>query len=185
MDSPKKSRFSCLPSSESLTSPAGPPLNPGSFSSCSDVGKASKTEDTFIVGEYHLSSCPICLERFTLDNPAILVVCGHGFHLQCLEEWRQRSAMCPVCMKPLRGEGVPMMSARETRRRRRYKGGATSACVQQQGPECEGLCVMDAKSAPLRCAVTPSEEHIVGDGAAWSVLRVLRTVSRWCSRSTE
>jgi len=54
----------------------------------------------FIVGEYRQSHCPICLEIYTSDNPAVLFSCHHAFHLQCVESWRQRSRLCPVCMKP-------------------------------------------------------------------------------------
>ncbi|CAD2221784.1 hypothetical protein AGDE_13756 [Angomonas deanei] len=70
-------------------------------SSSDSEGDTTGVGETFAVGDYSLSSCPICLERFTLGNPAIIVSCRHGFHLQCLESWRQRSAKCPVCLKQL------------------------------------------------------------------------------------
>ncbi|KAH9599255.1 zinc finger protein [Trypanosoma melophagium] len=195
MDTPvKEPHFSCLPSSDSLTSPVGLlPNNPESFSSFSDCGKASKSEDTFIVGEYHLSSCPICLERFTLDNPAIVVGCGHGFHLQCLEDWRQRSPLCPVCSKPLQDEGVPMMSARDTRRRRRYKGGNNNnnnnntskggnshILYKEQSWACSGMMEQEQRSTS-----TPVEEYSLTDDTQCSVVRALRFLTRWCSRGAE
>lgn len=34
--------------------------------------------------------CSICLELYTVDNPAIDCTCNHKFHLQCVEEWMQR-----------------------------------------------------------------------------------------------
>ncbi|RNF04154.1 hypothetical protein TraAM80_05306 [Trypanosoma rangeli] len=143
MDFPEKGkRFESFSSVDSLTSPKGPPSKTCSVSSFGEQGIDDRYEDTFIVGEYRLSSCPICLERFTLDNPAIVFVCGHGFHLQCLEGWRQRAAICPVCMKPMLGEGIPMMSARDTRRRRRYKGvnsaGMTSTSAEESN--VPGVC---------------------------------------------
>ncbi|AIN97041.1 hypothetical protein LPMP_170030 [Leishmania panamensis] len=74
--------------------------------------------ETYDVGEYHLTTCPICLEHFTLDNPAILLKCEHGFHLQCLESWRQRSTMCPMCFAPVIGDEGRLMSSSDVRRRR-------------------------------------------------------------------
>jgi hypothetical protein len=41
--------------------------------------------------------CPICLEVFTKDNPAVFLNCGHAFHLHCTYEWLERSATCAVC----------------------------------------------------------------------------------------
>ncbi|KAL9645621.1 hypothetical protein ABK040_015837 [Willaertia magna] len=45
--------------------------------------------------------CPICLELYTNENPEIKCKCGHSFHFQCSEEWRQRSHECPVCFNRL------------------------------------------------------------------------------------
>ncbi|KAG2375300.1 hypothetical protein C9374_009923 [Naegleria lovaniensis] len=45
--------------------------------------------------------CPICLELYTEENPEVSCKCGHGFHLQCSEEWKQRSSQCPVCFRKL------------------------------------------------------------------------------------
>ncbi|EAN94449.1 hypothetical protein C3747_24g388 [Trypanosoma cruzi] len=197
MDPPfKETQFAYFPSSDSLSSPAGPLPNSGSFSSYSDTGKAGKSEDTFVVGEYRLSSCPICLERFTLDNPAIVVLCGHGFHLQCLESWRQRASICPVCMKLMQGEGIPMMSARDTRRRRRYKGvnsTVTAAATARSSCDHRSVCMEpamgDPMMAPPQCTPPLGEEHIANTnrdgGVVWSVLSVLWSLSRWCSRGGE
>ncbi|KAJ9457339.1 E3 ubiquitin-protein ligase RHF1A [Diplonema papillatum] len=52
-------------------------------------------------GAYKQDTCSICLERYTASNPAMLYACGHAFHLQCAETWRQRSDTCPLCWGPL------------------------------------------------------------------------------------
>ncbi|KAG5481460.1 hypothetical protein LSCM1_05469 [Leishmania martiniquensis] len=85
--------------------------------------------ETYDVGEYHLTTCPICLEHFTLDNPAILLKCEHGFHLQCLESWRQRSSMCPMCFAPVVGDEGRLMSSSDARRRRRRRLRAPPAAL--------------------------------------------------------
>jgi len=45
----------------------------------------------------NLDECPICLELFTPESPAIFLNCGHAFHLHCTYEWLERSATCAVC----------------------------------------------------------------------------------------
>ena len=90
---------------------------------------------TFRVGDYHQSMCSICLERYTLENPAMILACRHAFHLQCLEAWRQRSRLCPVCMKPVQRNAVrPMSKGDVTHRKsgRRRNSGSWSAM-------CDGL----------------------------------------------
>lgn len=42
------------------------------------------------------------LDEFSDDNPALLTVCGHTFHLQCVVQWSARSVECPLCLKRLR-----------------------------------------------------------------------------------
>lgn len=202
--SPKEPQFSCFSASDSIVS-VQRMHNCNSFSSGSDLAKIDKNEEIFVVGEYHLSSCPICLERFTLDNPAVLVACGHGFHLQCVEDWKQRSPMCPVCMKPVNGEGVPMMSARETRRRRRYKSGGDdcfcSAAFAGDGGDVNsadddvhrGVCpepgVVDPMLARHQCSSDSAEQHVVssaeGRGMSCFVCGAVRAVLRWCFYAEE
>lgn len=202
----KETQLPCLYSSDSIQSP-NMVLKQSSFSSnnsSSDLAKIDMDKETFAVGEYQLSSCPICLERFTLDNPAVVVGCGHGFHLQCVEDWRQRSPMCPVCMKPVQDEGIPMMFARETRRRRRYKGGYSSSfssachcCADDGDGDGDVDCgasggeprVVDPMMAGHRRAAPAVEEHFVNVGGGGGgrrrecfLLGLLRTVAQWCSR---
>eukprot|EP00758_Cryptobia_borreli_P002063 Tbor_TRINITY_DN2755_c0_g1::TRINITY_DN2755_c0_g1_i1::g.15217::m.15217 len=37
------------------------------------------------------SSCPICLEGYSLENPAVLFPCRHAFHVQCIDSWMIRA----------------------------------------------------------------------------------------------
>lgn len=77
-------------------------------------------QDTFHVGNYNESTCSICLELYTMDNPAFILSCGHSLHVQCVESWMQRSNLCPVCYQALRIEEGHLMSSTDARRRRRY-----------------------------------------------------------------
>eukprot|EP00992_Anisonema_acinus_P011047 TRINITY_DN7085_c0_g1_i1.p1 TRINITY_DN7085_c0_g1~~TRINITY_DN7085_c0_g1_i1.p1 ORF type:complete len:148 (+),score=1.63 TRINITY_DN7085_c0_g1_i1:66-509(+) len=56
---------------------------------------------------YRDDMCSVCLEAYDADNnPATLYLCGHAFHLQCAETWRQRRASCPLCWEPLEELGL-------------------------------------------------------------------------------
>lgn len=47
--------------------------------------------------------CSICLERHYLDEKAVMLICGHYYHISCYEEWKQtcirnkRIVSCPNC----------------------------------------------------------------------------------------
>jgi BRCA1-associated protein len=65
---------------------------PTSSTSC----KQSVNSFPFVVFEDSKESCPICLERFEVDqNGVISVLCTHKFHFRCLSKWTDAS--CPIC----------------------------------------------------------------------------------------
>lgn len=41
--------------------------------------------------------CPICLEEFNNAIPVLELHCGHVFHIKCIDDWYQRSDLCPLC----------------------------------------------------------------------------------------
>lgn len=45
--------------------------------------------------------CSICLDEFSDSDPSAQTVCGHGYHLQCIMQWAQRSRECPLCFHAL------------------------------------------------------------------------------------
>ncbi|KAJ7550189.1 hypothetical protein O6H91_07G087500 [Diphasiastrum complanatum] len=46
--------------------------------------------------------CPVCLNDFVLNEKLRkLPVCGHCFHLDCIDEWIQSNSTCPVCRSTL------------------------------------------------------------------------------------
>lgn len=51
--------------------------------------------------EEDLACCSICLDDFTQEDPSISTTCGHGYHLQCIMQWSQRSRECPLCFHTL------------------------------------------------------------------------------------
>jgi hypothetical protein len=52
---------------------------------------------------YNSDICAICLDGYTAEGSAVLFysvsgkTCGHQFHEDCLNNWRQRSPVCPYC----------------------------------------------------------------------------------------
>ncbi|KMS97762.1 hypothetical protein BVRB_5g123950 [Beta vulgaris subsp. vulgaris] len=46
-------------------------------------------------------ACSICLEPFSLHDPASVTTCKHEYHLHCILEWSQRSKECPICWQSL------------------------------------------------------------------------------------
>ena len=45
-------------------------------------------------------SCPICYQRLSA-RPRTTTVCGHEFHLDCLQRWTAQRATCPLCRRGL------------------------------------------------------------------------------------
>ena len=62
-----------------------------------DLSKRGDTDNP----DYKEDECPICLEIYTAENPAIVTQCKHKFHLSCLYEWVERSDTCAVCLTPI------------------------------------------------------------------------------------
>jgi hypothetical protein len=48
--------------------------------------------------------CAVCLCEFAdHDHLRLLTVCGHAFHVACIDVWLRSSATCPLCRAALRG----------------------------------------------------------------------------------
>ncbi|CUG74956.1 zinc finger protein, putative [Bodo saltans] len=89
-------------------------LSAGHFSVHSPLSPAGSIHSAnstaaFSVGQYRFSYCPICFEHFTVENPAMVLVCGHVFHAQCHLAWRDRSDTCAVCSAVIDDTKVRMM----------------------------------------------------------------------------
>lgn len=91
----------------------------------SELEMKSTHERGMRVGAFQQSCCPICLERYTTDNPAVLFRCEHSFHFQCIDDWWQRSNKCPVCDRPMK-------------RRHAREGGAPATPPRGAGSESSG-----------------------------------------------
>lgn len=52
--------------------------------------------ETVMEGDEEASTCPVCLEPISRNNPmSITTCCNHEFHMQC--SMRLESVQCPVC----------------------------------------------------------------------------------------
>jgi hypothetical protein len=61
------------------------------FTTHKPFGRTATSED---------NECSVCLRQMRL--PLIKINnCGHTFHARCLNEWRKRSATCPMCRRPI------------------------------------------------------------------------------------
>lgn len=42
--------------------------------------------------------CAVCLENFKVGEKCrLLPKCNHSFHVQCIDLWLQKTAVCPIC----------------------------------------------------------------------------------------
>ncbi|XP_016948062.1 E3 ubiquitin-protein ligase RNF128 [Drosophila biarmipes] len=51
---------------------------------------------------YNSVICTICSERYRPSENIFAGFCGHVFHEECLDRWREQSPTCPIC----RGEDL-------------------------------------------------------------------------------
>jgi len=60
---------------------------------------------TFILSVYKITSndnllldeCPICLEKYVVNDKILNLECNHKFHKGCLSEWLKNNNTCPQC----------------------------------------------------------------------------------------
>lgn len=44
-----------------------------------------------------LDECPICLDKFEINDRIISLNCNHKFHKDCLKLWIKKNNTCPQC----------------------------------------------------------------------------------------
>ena len=54
-----------------------------------------------VYGPYKQKSCDICLSHLS-EKKACLTPCDHVFHYDCLSQWYDINANCPICRKSCR-----------------------------------------------------------------------------------
>ncbi|XP_062199366.1 RING-H2 finger protein ATL46-like [Phragmites australis] len=56
--------------------------------------------------------CAVCLSEFADgDRLRLLPVCGHAFHVKCIDVWLRSSATCPLCRAKLSGRHLAAAAA--------------------------------------------------------------------------
>ena len=58
-------------------------------------------------GSPNVDVCPICLNPLNI-RLRIATICGHEFHLDCLNNWTSRRNTCPSCRRRLPREAQPV-----------------------------------------------------------------------------
>ncbi|XP_019198308.1 PREDICTED: E3 ubiquitin-protein ligase RHF1A-like isoform X2 [Ipomoea nil] len=76
--------------------------------------------------------CTICLEPFSCRDPRTVAECTHGYHLQCILEWSQRSEECPICCRQL---VLKDSASQELLAAVEFEGNATSRHIEHRIPE--------------------------------------------------
>ncbi|XP_037432897.1 RING-H2 finger protein ATL74-like [Triticum dicoccoides] len=65
-------------------------------------------------GEVIDDVCAICLSEFVDgEKVRVLPLCGHGFHVRCVDAWLVSHGSCPTCRRPVL-EGAPAKSETDT-----------------------------------------------------------------------
>ncbi|KAL9258921.1 RING-H2 finger protein ATL46-like protein [Drosera capensis] len=61
-----------------------------------------------IMGDKEPLDCAVCLCEFLeKDKLRLLPLCGHAFHISCIDTWLLSSSTCPLCRGPLFSSGFP------------------------------------------------------------------------------
>lgn len=45
--------------------------------------------------------CPICMGELNVGDPVRFLPCLHCYHVECIDDWLQRSLTCPSCLEPV------------------------------------------------------------------------------------
>jgi len=53
--------------------------------------------------KYNQTLCSICLMDYEPNSRLRLLPCHHNFHSECIETWKSRSNLCPICREPSDG----------------------------------------------------------------------------------
>lgn len=62
-----------------------------------------------IMGDKEPFDCAVCLCEFLeKDKLRLLPLCGHAFHISCIDTWLLSSSTCPLCRGALFSSGFPM-----------------------------------------------------------------------------
>lgn len=57
------------------------------------------------------SECPVCLEKFVVDDPLLSLPCNHKFHTDCLVPWiKSNHGKCPCCRADILSGPKPVPS---------------------------------------------------------------------------
>ncbi|GJM98923.1 hypothetical protein PR202_ga15975 [Eleusine coracana subsp. coracana] len=102
--------------------------------------------------------CAVCLTEFAdADRLRLLPVCGHAFHVACIDVWLRSSATCPLCRAALRGFAAAAVAA------------AAAAAADAGVDDVE-----EQKQQGKEEAAAPASDASVGTAAAGSVVLPVR-----------
>lgn len=68
---------------------------------------------------HSIQECIICFEDHSIGDIACKLPCGHLFHPECLKDWLEKQASCPICRYELETDDVEFEMQRKKRMRER------------------------------------------------------------------
>ena len=146
-------------------------MMPAASSSSLDTTTGSPTnggvdEDSFVVGEFREKQCPICFERYTESNPAVVYPCNHTFHYQCAESWRMFNESCPVCLRHTEEGTARIMTPRDIRRTRTPRRHRPKVLHDSDVSDDDGAPLLSSSAGGEQRAESTSQESGAGTAAA-------------------
>ncbi len=79
--------------------------------------------------------CAICLEDLRVGMRGVSLACAHVFHSQCIRDWAQHKAECPVCRKPLKDSTCSAFAERKAAERKERAAELQRMIVQMRALE--------------------------------------------------
>eukprot|EP00933_Yihiella_yeosuensis_P055613 TRINITY_DN5445_c0_g2_i2.p1 TRINITY_DN5445_c0_g2~~TRINITY_DN5445_c0_g2_i2.p1 ORF type:complete len:327 (-),score=53.50 TRINITY_DN5445_c0_g2_i2:350-1330(-) len=76
-------------------------MHKATFHACKK--QVARVQEALMTGKDDLSLCPYCVQSLehTLHKAKVMFLCGHRFHLGCINQWfrehPQKAGCCPIC----------------------------------------------------------------------------------------
>ncbi|KAM7487334.1 hypothetical protein LguiB_024818 [Lonicera macranthoides] len=113
--------------------------------------------------------CAVCLSEFSeQDNLRLLPLCGHAFHIDCIDIWLLSNSTCPLCRGTLFTPGFsmenPVFEFDDSREEDGFSGSISLSVSCGQKPAEDGNIVGQNRIFPVRLGKFRSTSDDPDDG---------------------